>query len=67
VQENFVIFFSLNVEEEPSMNGTENYLHTTKDWVAQCSNPDRGNIFFSSLKGPDRLWGPKSLLLNWYH
>jgi len=49
------------------MSGTENYLHTTKGWVLWCSNPDIDNTFFSTLKDPDRLWGPQRLLLYWYH
>ena len=49
------------------MSATGNYPHTTNSWVVWCSNPNIGKKFFSSLKCPDRLWGPQSLLLNWYH
>jgi len=49
------------------MGGTENYLHTTEGWVVRGSNPDIENTFFSSLKDPDRLCGPQSFLLYWYH
>jgi len=27
---------------------------------------DRDNRLFSSVKCPDRFWGPRSLLFNWY-
>jgi hypothetical protein len=30
------------------------------------SIPNRGKIFFSTPKNPDRLWGPNSLLSNGY-
>ena len=49
------------------MSGSENYLRTTKVWVLRYSNPHRENTFFSSLKDPDRLCGPQSFLLYWYH
>jgi hypothetical protein len=32
-----------------------------------CSNSGKGKIFLSSPNLADRLWGPHSLVLNWYH
>jgi hypothetical protein len=37
-----------------------------QDCKVRGSNSGRKNEFFCSLKGPDRLWGPLSLLFNWH-
>jgi hypothetical protein len=34
-------------------------------WTVRSSNPSRVNIFISSAKRPDRLWGPSSRLAYW--
>ena len=53
--------------DEPSVSGTGNYLHMTMSCVVRCPNHNTAKTFFSSLKCPDKLWGPQSLQLNWYH
>jgi hypothetical protein len=39
---------------------------TQSEWTVRGSNLGRDNIFFSSLKRPDRLWVPLSLIFNGY-
>ena len=54
----------LTVDGEPGqLTGTGTTLRTGRSRVRI---PERGVLFFFYSKRPNRLWGPPSLLFNWY-
>jgi len=41
-------------------------MYYTIDWTVQGSSPIKDKSFSSSIRRPDRLWYPFSILLNRY-
>jgi len=59
-----LVVYLMTLFVEPEL--CSQYSDWCSAWTIRSSNTVSGKVFVSSLKRPDRLWGPVSRLCNWY-